>query len=162
MEKHDQLYPLLQALRSMGVPLPQVLKQSAELANNARMRIALETEEIDLAQLKGLVDEMREFDYTYEMLPIELAASRRVSLLLDRLLDQGENIDLLQTANGLLEILAGIPVNIDPGDPQNIYFRLCARCRERITMNPDRAGETELAWLEELRKLGRLLNVKCL
>ncbi|MFW6181982.1 MAG: hypothetical protein ACOC8N_09550, partial [Spirochaetota bacterium] len=75
----------------------------------------------------------------------------------------------LRLVNRLLEILAAVPVSMDLGRSQNLYFRLCNRFRERFPGEPPRerypgeppggaAGEL----LEELRRLGGLLNVRCL
>jgi alpha-amylase/alpha-mannosidase (GH57 family) len=164
IEKHDQLHPFLQALRSMGVPLPRVLAQSAGLATGARLRMALEAGDPDPEQLAGLVEELRDFDYEYERLPVELAAGGQVTRQLERLLEEGMDLARLRLVNRLLEILADVPVGMDLGRSQNIYFRLCNRFRERFPGEtpgePGGGAAGEL--LEELRRLGGLLNVRCL
>jgi alpha-amylase/alpha-mannosidase (GH57 family) len=174
IHEYERFYPLMQTLRSMQAPVPGVLEQTAGLALNARVRDLLEQggetarqpggpalDREYVRQLSELVGEVSDPGVNIDPVPVRLAAEYLAAGLLGRLYEYPDRNDL-EIANELLEVLVKLPVQIDLGQSQDIYFRLCNWFRERFPAEGGRQTPEAESWTEGLLRLGRILNVKCL
>jgi len=156
---YETYRPLMEALKRMDVPLPEMLLGPAEFVLNADFRRLIEAADIDLGRLAGLVDEYRTWSLEPDKARLEYLARTRIEGLMGLWAENPENRPALAAVGGLLEALKPLPLGLDLWKSQNIYV---LRGRQVQAGYSSRAAIGEAAaqdWLEAFRAAGKSLRV---
>lgn len=153
-------YPITQAMRQIGIPLPRVLAVSIELAFNVDLLHTLEAEELDINRLNSLIEEAKRWSINVDRTTLGFVLGNKLSGIMEKFLKEPENNALLESAEFLLEILNFLDLKADLWKAQNIYFTVGRQYYAEMKEKAERQDEAAGKWLERITSLSELLKVK--
>jgi alpha-amylase/alpha-mannosidase (GH57 family) len=159
---YQENYPILQAMKETGVPIPPALRTPLEFTLNQDLAEALAGELPPAARLQEVLAEMRKWGLSPEASAYGLAASRLARLLLQGLAEEPQDRERLERALEMLEILRSARAPLNLWEAQNQYFRISQQEQQLLADSSAKAeaGDSKAAaWLEGFRRLGQLLEV---
>jgi len=148
----------LRFLHEVGMPIPELLATPVDLYLNTRLKRLLERKDLEPARIQEAVDEVKALGVRLDKTILEFVAGRQITSCLVRLTQDPENLDLLQTIDSLMEILAPLPLKPDLWKAQNCYFAIWKDCREKVAAE-ESADPAVRKWREHINSLGRFLRV---
>jgi hypothetical protein len=156
---YQENYPILQAMKETGVPIPAALRTPLEFTLNQDLAETLAGEAPAAARLQEVLAEMRKWGLSPEASAYGLAASRLARRLLEELAEEPQDHERWERALEMLEILrsAGSPLNL--WEAQNQYFRISQQLLAESSARAEAGDQEAVAWLEGFRRLGLLLEV---
>ncbi len=157
---YEHHYPVIQVMNEMKIPLPNALTITEEFITNTDLRKLLENEEIDLNQLKRIVDNIKRWSIDLDRVTIGYVASKKFNRLMVRFSKSSENIALLESLETTLKILSSLPLQWDLWQAQNIYFSMSRKVRKKMQEKAAERDEMATKWLEHFHNLGNYLKVK--
>ncbi len=129
-EIYEHYYPLMRVRPDHRVPLPKALKVTVEFILNRDLVEVLEADEIDVARLGRLVEEIRHWNFGREKEMIRMIAGRAVERLLERIVRAPGDEGPVRTACDVLDRLQALELNMDLWRAQNLYFGLARRAQK--------------------------------
>lgn len=155
-------YGIMTFLQSLGNPIPSFMQSAAQETVNGELgKIFTETFNID--SLRQLVNDANKFSITIDQGGIGLAAIMWVDAGMKELTekrDGPETVVLMEKLKDTLEVLSGLPLDLDLWRAQNVYFSLREDLLGRME---ERAGKGEYEakrWVEAFDALGMRLGIK--
>jgi hypothetical protein len=152
-------YPILQAMKETGVPIPAALRTPLEFTLNQDLAEALAGEAPPAARLREVLAEMRKWGLSPEASAYGLAASRLARRLLQELAKKPHDRERLECALEMLEILRSVAAPLNLWEAQNQYFRISQQLLAESSAKAEAGDGEAAAWLEGFRRLGLLLEV---
>ncbi len=156
----DQHFPMMQVIRQMNIPQPRVLEAILKVIFSNDLQNALEASEPQLEDIKTLVDQIVEWDFTPDRVTLAFAASRLAERLMHQCSEAPENPQRLETIVTLLQILDPLELPLDLWESQNICFVLNRKYYVAMQQRTDEGDETAGQWLKAFTQLGSHLNVR--
>jgi hypothetical protein len=158
-QTYENYYPVMKIMNEMNLPLPEAFSVIGQLILNNRIQSLLEDERIDLEELRRAVEEIKKFSFTIYKRDIGYAAGRRVTLLMEKLSNNPDDLELIRTITSVLESIRSLTVEMNLWRAQNLYFDLCERYRAISRLgNGDKQVEE---WLISFARLGEQLSIRC-
>jgi len=158
-EKH---YSIMYALKENNIPLPRAFSTSMEFILNADFRKLMGEDELDIDEIKKIVDEFKKWTLHPDKTLLGFVTSSKINKIMAELQANPENISLLNTVDNLLETLRDFPLDLNLWKSQNIYFTICkgflSEMQEKIKSGDPLAQD----WIESMKSIGHHLHVKCL
>ncbi len=156
---YDRYYPIMQVTSEMHIPLPPVLSTTVSFVLNTDLRQALAAEPLVLDDLDRLVSEARRWQISIDEATLGLEASSKCTELMDRIEQEPDNLELLETLVRLLEILLELPMDLDLWKAQNTYYRM-RKVHHEQTERAQSSNERAKIWVQAFTRLGELMQVK--
>jgi hypothetical protein len=153
-DAYDANVPLIRWLVAHDLPVPDVLRTTAEATLRRRVLANLKSPGPSFAQLRDHMAEAAEVKVNLDTPEIALAASEALHLLLSRVVREDGALDhaVLDVVNAAAEVAARMRSAVDLWNAQNATWRLLARLPEL-----DAIGDTSaVAGLEKLAGTLRL------
>ncbi len=157
---YDDEYPLMQAMREMGIPLPGPMTTSIEFVFNHDFRNILRQEELDFDRLEDLTEDFRSWEIELDTETLEYEASKRILQLMRDFEETPLDVDTIQTIQQLLHLLQSLPMDLDIWEAQNIYFETGKSRYSELVKQSEEGDMNAERWVEHFRILGDYLNVK--
>jgi alpha-amylase/alpha-mannosidase (GH57 family) len=157
---YDHSYPIMQAMRELGIPLPTALLTPAEHALNANLRRLLEAEVPDLDQLRNLLDEVHKWGLGAEKAAIGFAASSRLTGMMERLRRDPHDQSLLSTIETMLQILQAAAIELDLMKAQQLFFHLARQHYQAKLKQAEGGDQSAQEWVKSFATLGDILRVR--
>lgn len=151
---HERYVPLMRFHTRLGIPVPKVLRTAAEFDLNLQIRRLLE-KELAPAELEALLREARDEQVTLDETTL-VAFGNTIERASERLRQQPEDLDRLQTFDAIVTLAGDADLPIDLRRAQNRYYRLRATVRPAIEAT---ASPTARQWLEVFDGLGEKLSM---
>jgi len=158
-EKH---YSIMYALKENNVPLPNAFSTSVEFILNADFRKLLGEDELDIDEIKKIVDEFKKWNLHPDKTLLGFVTSSKINKIMAELQANPENMSHLDTIDNLLEILRDFPLDLNLWKSQNIYFILCKGLYSEMQEKNKSGDPLAQDWIESMKSIGRHLHVKCL
>jgi hypothetical protein len=155
---YEHNYPIIQAMRDLNIPLPKALAVPVEYTLRARLREVLETELPDLGQLKGLMDEIKRWEFDTDKSSLGYIASRRIESLMERFFSIPRDLQLLQVIEGVLRILQTQSIELNLMKAQNLHFRITRSLYRTIAAEATRGDKAAQRWVTLFDSLGAHLQ----
>ncbi len=159
-EIYEQNVPIMNFLQSIGMPLPNGMRVTAETILNMDLRRIFEKEELDLPKLQALVEEGRKWFLGIDKTTLGFAARSRIDSLMKNLVRNPEQIAMIEEIRKILESALSLSLQLDLWNAQNLFFfidkKFCTGVKERAGKGDDLARQ----WIEVFHQLGSLLQVK--
>ena len=153
-------YPIMQAMKETGVPIPAALRTPLEFTLNRDLREILDSEAPPANRFREILEEMRKWKVSLDAAAHGLSASRQARRLLEELEKQPRSQETLDQAIETLELLRSLPASLNLWEAQNSYFRISQQLYREVAEQAE-SGDTEAAdWIERFRQLGDLLGVR--
>ncbi|MBF0483680.1 MAG: DUF3536 domain-containing protein [Candidatus Omnitrophica bacterium] len=157
---YDQYYPLMQLRDRIRVPLPKPLAMTVEFILNRDLMDTIEDDNIDVSKLERLVNEMLRWGFMRDKETISLKASKRISILMEKMKENPEDTLLIGNIESIIRLLNRLSFTLDIWRAQNIYFKIG---KAVYHLKYEKAVKNDVAakfWIESFDKLGKVLQVK--
>jgi len=149
---------LLHYLSQAGLPKPAALTLAAGFAINAGLRRALETEPIDIAQMRSFLQLAKADQVPLEIATLSYIADQRMKRAMVELQMSAGALETLDRALTLAKSLAELPFDLNLWQAQNIWYEILGTASYALTS----LGKDERPrWDEHFRELAACLKIDC-
>jgi alpha-amylase/alpha-mannosidase (GH57 family) len=150
---YDQRAPLISFLSEVHLPLPPILRVSAEFVLGNAIRRSLHSDEPDFEYIQLLVETARRAGIALPAASIRPSLRQALDALLDRWSEQAREQDILQKLKTLVRVAQMPSFHVDLWRAQTLYFEFLRGCsaRENWPLPHD--------WLSNFRSLGDCLGI---
>jgi hypothetical protein len=149
---------LLHYLSQAGLPKPPALTLAAGFAINAGLRRALETDPIDVAQMRSFLTLAKADQVPLETPTLSYIADQRMKRAMVELQMSDGSLELLDRALTLALNLAELPFELNLWQAQNIWYEILSTSNSALTS----LGKDERQrWDEHFGGLGTCLKIDC-
>ena len=142
--------PLMRFLAGLHTPAPKVLVLTAEFVINGALRRALDKPELDLDEIRGIVDTATREKINLDTSGLEYVLRRRLTRMSDELAEDPRNLGLLARIHAILAM--GWPFEINLWRVQNVFYSLLE------SEYPKRQQDAE--WVARFTRLVEKLNIR--
>jgi alpha-amylase/alpha-mannosidase (GH57 family) len=158
-EKH---YAVMYALKENNIPLPKSFAAAMEFILNADFKEQMEEDELDLTNLKRIIDEFKKWDLTADKSLLGYVTSLKLNTIMGEVQKEPEDLSRLKNMDNLLNILKTFPIDLDLWRSQNIYFTLCQNLAKEMQKKEKSGDPLARQWVELMKNIGSHLSVKCM
>jgi hypothetical protein len=149
---------LLHYLSQAGLPKPPALLLAAGFAINAGLRRALETDPIDLAQMRSFLQLAKADKVPLETATLSYIADQRMKRAMVELQMSLGSLEMLDRALTLALNLSELPFDLNLWQAQNIWYEILRTSSDGLTsLSP----EDRQRWNEHFGGLGTCLKIDC-
>jgi hypothetical protein len=149
---------LLHYLSQAGLPKPPALLLAAGFAINAGLRRALETEPIDIAQMRSFLTLAKADKVPLETATLSYIADQRMKRAMVELQMTEGSLEMLDRALTLAQSLSELPFDLNLWQAQNIWYEILSTSSHALTsLSP----EERQRWDERFGGLGTCLKIDC-
>ncbi|MGA8272114.1 MAG: DUF3536 domain-containing protein [Candidatus Sulfotelmatobacter sp.] len=149
-EKHASLVSFLSELQ---IPMPAILRVSAEFVLGNTLQRCLAEEKLDIARIRKLLDIAKQDAISFAGSSLEPALRQRLEIVLERWAKNPFELNSLAELEALVSLLKVSPLHLDLWHAQNVYYeRLQAiLCEKHVQLSEK--------WVGHFQELGELLGV---
>jgi alpha-amylase/alpha-mannosidase (GH57 family) len=149
---------LLHYLSQAGLPKPPALALAAGFAINAGLRRALETDPIDIAQMRSFLSLAKADQVPLETATLSYIADQRMKRAMVELQMSAGSLEMLERSLTLALNLAELPFELNLWQAQNIWYEILGTSSYALTA----LAESERAqWDNHFGGLGTCLRIDC-
>jgi alpha-amylase/alpha-mannosidase (GH57 family) len=153
-----ELYsPLMRFLSEVHVPLPRVLRMTAEFVINGLLHREFSEKKIEAQRVRGLFDAAAHQNVELDAAGLGFALQERLAELTERLLTDPHDLDMLKTITEMATLARTLSFEVNFWKAQNGYYQLLQTTYPEMTKRNDDASRY---WIEQFRILGEQLNVR--
>jgi hypothetical protein len=149
---------LLHYLSQAGLPKPPALLLAAGFAINAGLRRALESDPIDIAQMRSFLTLAKADQVPLETATLSYIADQRMKRAMVELQMSGGSLEMLDRALTLALNLSELPFELNLWQAQNIWYEILSTSNNALT---SMSKEDRQSWDEHFGGLGTLLKIDC-
>jgi len=149
---------LLHYLSQAGLPKPPALTLAAGFAINAGLRRALETDPIDIAQMRSFLALAKADKVPLETATLSYIADQRMKRAMVELQMSAGSLEMLDRALTLARNLAELPFDLNLWQAQNIWYEILGTANYALTSLGEDEGPR---WDKSFRELGGCLSIDC-
>jgi hypothetical protein len=149
---------LLHYLSQAGLPKPPALTLAAGFAINAGLRRALESDPIDIAQMRSFLTLARADQVPLETTTLSYIADQRMKRAMVELQMSAGSLEMLDRALTLARNLVELPIELNLWQAQNIWYEILRSSSNGLTAqgNDDRPR-----WEKSFNDLATCLSIDC-
>jgi alpha-amylase/alpha-mannosidase (GH57 family) len=151
--------PFMRFLMDLGVPLPQTFYSTAETVINHHLLQAFQAEEIDLATVRGLLEDARLFQVTLDGSGLEYALRKAISGLAAKCRFSPNDLHCLEQLKDAVALGQEMPFEVNFWRTQNTFFEVFKTnyplWRERLEQGRAEAQ----TWVDNFGALGEMLSI---
>ncbi|MGD0629278.1 MAG: DUF3536 domain-containing protein [Terracidiphilus sp.] len=149
---------LLHYLSQAGLPKPPALLLAAGFAINAGLRRALETDPVDIAQMRSFLQLAKADKVPLEIATLSYIADQRMKRAMVELQMSLGSLEMLDRALTLALNLSELPFDLNLWQAQNIWYEILKTPSDALTaQRPD----DRQRWDEHFGGLGTCLKIDC-
>jgi hypothetical protein len=149
---------LLHYLSQAGLPKPSALTLAAGFAINAGLRRALETDPIDIAQMRSFLNLSKRDNVPLETANVSYIADQRMKRTMVELQMSAGSLEMLDRALTLARNLVELPFELNLWQAQNIWYEIMSTASYALT---SLAEEDRPRWDKHFSDLGTCLSIDC-
>jgi alpha-amylase/alpha-mannosidase (GH57 family) len=149
---------LLHFLSQAGLPKPAALTLAAGFAINAGLRRALETDPIDIAQMRSFLSLAKADQVPLEAATLSYIADQRMKRAMVELQMSAGSLEMLDRALTLARNLTELPFYLNLWQAQNIWYEILSTASYALTSLSE---EDRPRWDKSFSELGTCLSIDC-
>lgn len=157
---YDYNYAIMKMICTMNMPLPKALSAPAEFIVQHDLCREIQADPLNIKRLTNLVDEAQRLSLNLDIQIISFEAGRRVSCLMDQLIENPENNKLLLQIEQLLSILNKISKEIDFQNAQNIFYSIAKNTYPKVLKKAESQDEDAIQWVDHFQTLAQHLGLE--
>jgi hypothetical protein len=142
--------PLMRFLTDIHMPLPPILRMTAELTVNSDLRRLLSRDEIDLDREQAVIDAARREQVNFDAARLSYELKKRIQSLADEFVENPADPDTFDRIENLVRAVRMLPFEVDLWTLQNAYFDVLRR---------NSFDSKSSDWLRRFRDLGQELGL---
>jgi hypothetical protein len=150
---YEQHASLISFLSELQIPMPTILRVSADFVlGNAILR-CLADEKLDIDRIRRLLDTAKQDATSLAGCSLEPALRHRLEIVLDRWAKNPFDLSKLGELEAVARLVQVPPFHLDLWQAQNVYYELL------LVISRERHVQFSGKWLDRFQKLGELLGV---
>ncbi|MGD0733807.1 MAG: DUF3536 domain-containing protein [Terracidiphilus sp.] len=153
---YDDHASLLHYLSQAGLPKPPALTLAAGFAINAGLRRALETDPIDIAQMRSFLTLAKADQVPLETATLSYIADQRMKRAMVELQMSAGSLEMLDRALTLARNLVELPVELNLWQAQNIWYEILRSSSTGLTAL---GKDDRPRWDKSFNDLGTCLSI---
>ena len=157
---YDNNYPLMMAMKTLNMQLPQPLQQTVEFIVDTKLQRVLDAAVPDLAELSRLRAEAERMKLKLNTEKLNFAATQQLDQLMKRLRQRVNNTKLMQLLIDLITKLEDAQLEPDYWLAQNIAFQMKHNEYELIKQQKELGDAAAAEWCSKFDDLYNILNLK--
>lgn len=147
---------LLHYLSQAGLPKPPALTLAAGFAVNAGLRRALETDQVDQAQLRSFLALAKADEVPLETATLSYIADQRMKRAMIELQMSSGSLEMLDRAVTMGRTLVELPFELNLWQAQNIWYEILRTSSYALTGLPE---DDRPKWEKKFHELGSCLSI---
>ena len=151
--------PLMRFVTSLGMAQPKRFQIAAEFTLNAELRRLLESETLEVEQIKALLEEMGRAGVSTDEATLEFSVRRNLEHVAAAFLKNPDDIERLRAFNDLVNVASGLPFKVRLWQPQNVFHEVLLERHEEFQRRAAEGEEIAKSWMEVFLALGKKLSV---
>ncbi len=156
-EVYERYGPLLQFVKEMDQPLPEVLKITAEFVLSSDLKRTFATDPVDCVRIAMLMEVMKSEGVRLEETGLKFAAGKALARLMEQFEREPLNGGLLEQMGVLVTLLQMFPFRVNYWQAQNIFYSVLMKVFPLMAKGTDDASRR---WTERFLDLGEKLQVR--
>jgi alpha-amylase/alpha-mannosidase (GH57 family) len=148
--------PLMRFIGDLGVPLPGVLRTTAEYVLNRSLRQQFQAETPDLEQIRSLIDAASRERVSLEEEGLSYELRRSLERLMGAVHAEPDALEPLERLVALASLVRSLPFEVDLARTQDLYWELL---RDTYPGRREASEETSRLWCKAFESLGAELGV---
>ena len=158
---YENHYPLMQAMKETGTPLPKPLLTAVESIINTDFKRMLEDRgTIDIEKLLKLSNEAKKWSIELNRPELSYTASQKINYLMEIFKEQPEITELMEEINTSLQALRELSLDLNLWKAQNILFYIAKNGLNKIKGQIENEGGDYEKWIELFNDLEKNLQVR--
>jgi alpha-amylase/alpha-mannosidase (GH57 family) len=157
---YDNNYPLMAAIKTLGMKLPRPLQTTVEYIINTKLLREFESEKPDVREVKRLLDEAKRMKAKLNFDTLDFAATQRVDQLMKKVQENSDDMDSVELLIDLLKVIEKSKLQVDYWQAQNIAFRMQQIMLQNYKMHYAGADQEDEVGHDRLKVLYENLNLK--
>jgi len=150
---YEHHVPSITVMRSLGVPLPDVLNAIGKFVVNTDLQEVLEAQKLDLAKLKQAVEDARRFYSDINRFSLGYIAGKKITELMGELQKTPEDLGRMEAINNLMATIEPLQLGPHLWKAQNILFVISKSLYPQMKERADKGDEASRKWIEQLDAL---------
>ncbi|MEI9974645.1 MAG: hypothetical protein WDO73_22920 [Ignavibacteriota bacterium] len=152
--------PLAHFLRDVGVPLPKAIGTAAEFAVNSNLRRAFADGEMDLEQIRRLLEEARSGGVSLDSTTLEYTLRLTIERLFEKFAAAPNSSTLVERLGAVVEMARSLPFEVVLWTPQNVWSDIRRTTFEERNKSAQAGNEDCRSWVKNFISLGEKLKVR--
>jgi len=157
---YESHIPLAHFLQDLGVPLPRAIRTAADFAVNSQLRTAFAKEDMDLDQIRKVLDEARAGGIALDNTTLEYT----LRLTLERMFERFETVPpdqaVLERLDGIIQMAHSLPFEVVLWTAQNAWSKIHRRVFEEMREGARPETEDGNTWVQHFLSLGERLQMR--
>jgi hypothetical protein len=145
--------PFMRFLSELHMPLPPILRTTAEFVLGSTVRRALMDPELDLDRIRMLLRATPHDGVKLDISCLESALRQRLNAEVERWARKPGDPEALEMVEALVSLSRVPPLEVDLWKSQNVYYQMVE------SLSGDSQTRVSSAWLDRFRGLGEWLGV---
>ena len=109
---------------TLAMPQPRRFQMAAEFTLNSELRRLLESEALDVDQIRALLEEMQRAGVLFDEATLEFALRRNLERVARSFLGSPDDMRLLQAFDNAVDVAAMLPFKVRLWQPQNVFHEV--------------------------------------
>jgi alpha-amylase/alpha-mannosidase (GH57 family) len=157
---YEHHVPLAHFLRDVGVPLPKAIRTAAEFALNSNLRRTFALEEMDLDQVRKLLEEARAGGISLDGTTLEYKLRLTIERLFEKFAAAPNDSALVERLEAMVEMARSLPFEVLLWTPQNVWLEVRRGAFEERNRRAREGDEESRNWVQHFTSLGEKLTVR--
>lgn len=149
--------PLMRFLTDLRMPLPNVLRLTADFVINASLHEALAEPKLDAEQVRRLLNTAEREQISLDSAGLGYTMNKRVAALSSEFAQDPTNLDRLKEMIEAVSLARSMGFNVDLWKAQNNYYHLLQSIYPQMIRKNDDAARL---WVTQFTELGDKLDVR--
>jgi hypothetical protein len=157
---YEHHYPPMRFLSELGGPVPRAFHSAAELIINIDLHRAVNSEVIDTASIKKLVETARTWQVELDADGIGYDLKEKLEEMMSELVNEADNLDALKNILDAVILVRSLPLPVDLWKVQDLYWGMLQSVYPVFKLQAAQIDVVAMAWVEDFRALGKNLLIK--
>ncbi len=149
--------PLMRFLAELRMPLPNVLRLTAEFVLNSALRRAFAAEELELDRIQAMLEDARREGISLDAPGLGYVLGQRLEGLMEELTAEPGDLHRLRQVAAVVRLVRSLTFDVPLWKAQNLYWELLQRVYPERKQAGDAASRQ---WVEHFEALGESLGVR--
>jgi len=154
---YDRHYPIMQEMRALNVPIPDVLETVRKVILNSDLRESLQS--ADIVRLQKFFDEFQKGAVELDA-ALSLIAGRTLEMQMEELRTRPEDTELLQKIDSLAKVLEQLHLQANLWRSQNMLFAISREHLGEMKARAERGDDGARKWVEAFHNLESYMHVR--
>ncbi len=153
-------YTLMHTQTHQRISLPKALATTVEFILNRDLKETLEHDPLDVAQMQKILEEVEHWAFELDHITLSFISSQRINTLMKKLSQHPEDLELMRSIQGALDILNKLNLKLDLWRSQNLYFFIDQTMTSTMDRKAKEHNPTAEEWIKLFADLGVVLHLK--